>query len=93
MAAMEEEAFNAHPFGHGANYPSYGASQAAGSGTVVWRDGEIIASASSFLSLDAEVELDAFTEEQDRGMGLATTYVAAMLRECMARGMTVHWDD
>ena len=89
---MDEEAFSTHPFGHGANYPSYGSFQASGSGAVVWRDREIIASASSFLSLAGEVELDVSTEEQYRGMGLATACVAAMLRDCMARGIIVHWD-
>ena len=92
VAAMDEEAFNAHPFGHGANYPSYGAFQAEGSGAVIWRGGKIIASASSFLSLDGEVELDVSTAEEYRGLGLATACVAAMLRDCMARGITVHWD-
>ena len=92
LAAMDEEAFNAHPFGYGANYPFYGAFQAEGSGAVIRRNGEIIASASSFLSLDGEVELDVFTAEAYRGMGLATACAAAMLRDCMARGITVHWD-
>ena len=92
LAAMDEEAFNAHPFGHGANYPSYGAFQAEGSGAVIWRDGEIIASASSFLSLYGEVELDVSTAEEYREMGLATACAAAMLRDCMARGIAVHWD-
>lgn len=92
LAAMDEAAFNAHPFGHGANYPSYEAFQADGSGAVVRRDGEIVASASSFLSLDGEVELDVSTAEEYRGMGLATACAVAMLRDCAARGITVHWD-
>ena len=56
------------------------------------RDGEIVASASSFLSLDGEVELDVSTAEEYRGMGLATACAVAMLRDCAARGITVHWD-
>lgn len=92
LAAMDEAAFNAHPFGHGANYPSYGAFQADGSGAVIWREGEIVASASSFLSLDGEVELDVSTAKDFSGQGLATACAAAMLRDCMARGITVHWD-
>lgn len=92
LADMDEEAFNAHPFGHGVNYPSYGVFQADGSGTIIWRDGKIIASASSFLSLDGEVELDVSTAEAYRKMGLATACVDAMLRDCTARGITVHWD-
>ena len=92
LANMDEEVFSAHPFGHGANYPSYGAFKAGGSGAVIWRDGEIVASASSFLSLDGEVELDVSTAQEYRGMGLATACAAAMLRDCMVRGITVHWD-
>ena len=92
VAMMDELAFNAHPFGHGANYPSYGAFRAEGSGAVIRRDGAIVASASSFLSLDGEVELDVSTREDCRRMGLATACVAAMLRDCMARGIAVHWD-
>ena len=92
LAGMDETAFRAHPFGHGTNYPSYEAFRAEGSGAVVWRSGAIAASASSFLSLDGEVEMDVSTAEDYRGMGLATACVAAMLRDCMARGLRVHWD-
>ncbi len=92
LAMMDEVAFNTHPFGHGANYPSYGAFRAEGSGAVARRGGEVVASASSFLSLDGEVELDVSTAEDCRGQGLATACVAAMLRDCMARGLLVHWD-
>ncbi len=92
LAMMDEIAFNAHPFGHGANYPSYEAFRAEGSGAVIWRDEGIVASASSFLSLDGEVELDVSTKEGCRGQGLASACVAGMLRDCMERGILVHWD-
>lgn len=91
-AMMDEEACNRHPFGHGANYPSYDTFRAEGSGAVIWRGREIVASASSFLSLDGEAEMDVSTAEDWRGQGLATACVAAMLRDCMARGIAVHWD-
>ena len=92
LAMMDASAFSAHPFGHGANYPSYEAFREAGSGAVIRKEGEIVASASSFLSLDGEVELDVSTAEGYRGQGLATACAAAMLRDCMARGIIVHWD-
>ena len=92
VRAMDEAAFDRHPFGHGANYPSFTAFRTEGSGAVAWRDGEIVASASSFWSLDGEVELDVSTQEAHRSRGLAGACVAAMLRDCQARGITVHWD-
>ncbi len=92
LSMMDEAAFNTHPFGHGANYPSFEAFRAEGSGAVIWRCGQVVASASSFLSLEGEVELDVSTAEDCRGQGLATACAAAMLRDCMARGMLVHWD-
>ena len=92
LASMDEDAFDAHPFNHGANYPAYEAFRSEGSGAVVWRDGEIVASASSFLSMCGEVEMDVSTAQAHRGRGLATACVAAMLRDCMARGILVHWD-
>ena len=89
---MDAAAFARHPFGHGANYHSYAAFRAEGAGAVAWKDGEIVASASSFLSMDGEVELDVSTREDHRCRGLATACVARMLRDCVDRGITVHWD-
>ena len=92
LAAMDEAAFERHPFSHGANYASCAAFQAEGSGAVAYWNGEIVASASSFLSMDGEVELDVSTKEEHQGKGLASACVARMLRDCMERGIAVHWD-
>ncbi len=92
LAGMDETAFKQHPFFHGINYPSWTAFQAEGSGAVVYDGEEIAAAASSFLSLDGEIELDVSTKESHRGKGLAAACVARMLRDCMERGITVHWD-
>lgn len=89
---MDEAAFDRHPFSHGVNYPGYAAFRAAGSGAVALYGGEIVGSASSFLSLEGEVELDVSTAGEHRGRGLAGACVAEMLRDCMARGIAVHWD-
>ncbi len=92
LSLMDEASFSRHPFGHGKNYSSFGDFHSEGSGAVVYRNGEIIASASSFLSLDSEVEMDVFTREEYRGMGLAGACIAMMLQNCMDRRITVHWD-
>lgn len=92
IRAMDRTAFDRHPFSHGANYASYDAFRAEGAGAVAYRDGEVTASASSFLSLDGEAELDVSTREEHRGKGLARACTARMLQDCMERGITVHWD-
>ena len=92
LAGMDEAAFETHPFSHGRNYASWAAFQAEGSGAVVYRGERIVASASSFLSLDGEVELDVSTEKACQGKKLATACISRMLQDCMEREITVHWD-
>ena len=92
LKLMDEVAFNQHPFGQGENYSSYKQFAAEGAGAVVWENGEIVASASSFLNLNGELELDVSTKEDHRGLGLATACLSKMLEQCMAKGFTVHWD-
>lgn len=92
LAGMDEAAFEQHPFSHGENYSCWGAFRAEGSGAAVDYGGEIVAAASSFLSLDGEVEMDISTKEAHRRKNLATACTARMLEDCMERGITVHWD-
>ena len=92
LAGMDEAAFEKHPFSHGENYASWPAFQAEGAGAVVYHGEEIVAAASSFLSLNGELELDVSTEEAHRGKKLAAACVTRMLQDCMQRGFTVHWD-
>ena len=92
LTGMDEVAFEQHPFSHGENYSCWSAFQSEGSGAVVYYGGEIVAAASSFLSLNNEVELDVSTKEAHRGKKLAAACVARMLQDCMKRGITVHWD-
>lgn len=49
-------------------------------GAVVYYGKEIVASASSFVSMNGEVELDVSTKEAHRGKNLATACVARMLQ-------------
>ena len=92
IASFDEVTFAAHPFSHGVNYPSYEVFCADGSGAVAFQGDQIVSSASSFLSLDGEVELDVSTLEAHQGRGLASACIAHMLRDCDARGIVVHWD-
>lgn len=92
VALWDEDTFARHPFAHGKNYPSFDAFQRTGAGAAVWYAGEIVSSASSFLSLNGEVELDVSTLEAHRGKGLASACIRLMLQNCQERGITVHWD-
>lgn len=92
ISKMDGEAFALHPFSHGINYGSYSAFKREGSGAVARLDGNIVSSASSFVTIDNEVELDVSTDEAHRGKGLASACIAMMLKDCENRGITVHWD-
>ncbi len=92
LAAMDEDAFARHPFGQGVNYPSYEVFRRTGAGAAAYCGGEIVSAASSFVSLDGEVELDVGTAEPHRGRGLASACAALMLKECAEKGYAVHWD-
>lgn len=92
LCPFDEDAFLAHPYGHGSVYGSYEAFARRGSGAVVRYDGSIVASASSHLTLGNDVELDVTTDAGHRGKGLADHCVATMLNDCASRGLIVHWD-
>ena len=92
LAGMDGAAFEQHPFSHGMNYSCWDAFRTEGSGAVIFHGEEIVAAASSFLSLDGEVEMDISTKETHRRKNLATACAARMLQDCMERGITVHWD-
>ena len=92
ITAMDEAAFRQHPFSHGKNYSSYEAFRAEGAGAVAYAGEEIVASASSFLSLEGEAEMDVSTREVHRRKGLASACIARMLRDCREKGIIVHWD-
>ncbi|MBQ1661983.1 MAG: GNAT family N-acetyltransferase, partial [Treponema sp.] len=63
--------FEAKPFSHGNNYKSAEDFITNGTGAVIWHEGEIVSSASSFISFENEVELDFSTLEDYRRKGLA----------------------
>jgi len=92
LRMFDEAAYDLHPFHHGTQYPTYEAFREYGSGAVVWHEGEIVASASSHITYRGEVELDFSTKKEHWGKGLGCACAAAMLRDCEARGLIVHWD-
>ena len=92
LRSFDADAFNAHPYGHGFVYGDYESFSRRGSGAVMWHGDKIVASASSHLTFENEVELDVTTDAEHRRKGLADHCVAAMMNDCAARGLTVHWD-
>lgn len=87
-----EDIFNKHPFSQAENYSSFEEFQKTGSGAVVIYKDEIVCSASSFLSYGGEIELDVSTKTEFRKKGLATVCVNSMLKDCLQKDFTVHWD-
>ena len=87
-----EKEFEAKPFSHGENYKSAEDFAENGAGTVIYHDGKIVSSASSFISFENEVELDFSTLEAYRRKGLANHCISEMLKDCENRGLVVHWD-
>jgi len=87
-----EKEFVEKPFDHGQNYKSAEDFAANGAGAVIWHNGKIVSSASSFISFENEVELDFSTLEDYRRKGLANHCISKMLKDCEARALLVHWD-
>ena len=87
-----EKEFDAKPFSHGNNYKSAEDFITNGAGAVIWHEGKIVSSASSFISFENEVELDFSTLEDYRRKGLANQCISEMLKDCEGRGLLVHWD-
>ena len=92
LSPVTDEIFDMHPFEHGRSYSDYQEFIRTGAGAAVLFKGKVVSAASSFLSLDDHVELDVFTDPEHRHNGLADHCVYEMLRQCKAKGLTVHWD-
>lgn len=74
---------------HASTYPSCEDFQRHGSGAVVWRQDQIVASASSFLSWEKQLEMDVVTAKEYRRRGLEIACASAMLLDCRERGLDV----
>jgi|GEM_PF-1103919 len=92
VSRFTPEIFARHPFDHGKHYRDYADFAGCGAGAAVLYGTEIVASASSYLTLGNEVELDVSTESKYQRKGLADHCVAEMMRQCAERKLTVHWD-
>lgn len=92
MTMFDQTVFEQKPFMHASTYSSYEDFQRNASGAVVWYHGQIVSSASSFLSWEKQLELDIVTAKEHRRKGLGIACASAMLLDCRARGLDVHWD-
>lgn len=63
-----------------------------GLGIVALKDGEIAAGASSYSRYREGIEIEVDTREQDRRKHLATACSAALILECLDRGLYPSWD-
>lgn len=92
LTMFDRTVFEQKPFMHASTYSSYEDFQRNASGAVVWYQGQIVSSASSFLSWENQLELDIVTAKEHRRKGLGIACASAMLLDCKARGLDVHWD-
>lgn len=73
-------------------YPSYEDYARLGLGFVVTENGEILSGASSYSSYRGGIEIEIDTKEKCRRKGLATAAGAALILECLKRGLYPSWD-
>ncbi len=92
VSDFDLEAFALRPFRHGANYETFASFKQYGAGSVARHSGNIVSSASSFITFDGAVEVDVSTNADYRRKGLAAACCAKMLIECDEKGLSAHWD-
>lgn len=63
-----------------------------GLGMVILKDGEIVSGASSYTSYKQGIEIEVDTAEGERRKHLATACCAALILECLERGLYPSWD-
>ena len=73
-------------------YPTWEAYQAQGLGFAVLRNGAPVAGASSYASFDGGIEIEIDTCPAERRRGLARACGAALILECLDRGLYPSWD-
>lgn len=73
-------------------YPTWEAYQTQGLGVAVLRDGALAAGASSYASFDGGIEIEIDTRPEERRRGLARACGAALILECLERGLYPSWD-
>ena len=73
-------------------YPTWAAYRDLGLGVAVLRDGALAAGASSYASFDGGMEIEIDTKPEERRRGLARACGAALILECLERGLYPSWD-
>ena len=73
-------------------YPTWEAYQAQGLGFAVLRNGAPVAGASSYASFDGGIEIEIDTCPAERRRGLARACGAALILDCLDRGLYPSWD-
>lgn len=74
------------------NYADYDAFAKCGLGVVAVENGQLLAGASSFSSYEGGIEIEIVTHEEHRRKNLATACGAALILECLQRGLYPNWD-
>lgn len=74
------------------NFGSYENFAAHALGVVALYDGELAAGASTFSYYNEGIEIEVDTAEDHRQKGLATVCAAALILECLDRGLYPSWD-
>lgn len=70
-----------------AQFPTYEMYQRYGLGYVITKEGELVAGASSYSGYRGGIEIEIVTKEEYRREGFATINAAALILECLARGL------
>lgn len=73
-------------------YPTYAMYEKLGLGIAVLHHGEIVAGASSYFTYREGIEIQIDTRPDHRRKGLATVCGAALILECLNRGLYPSWD-
>lgn len=73
-------------------YADYDKYKTLGLGVAAIKDGEIVAGASSYSRYENGIEIEVDTREDHRRKGLAYACGAALIMECMKRGLYPSWD-
>lgn len=73
-------------------FGSYEMYERLGLGVVILKDGEIVAGASSYSRYKEGIEIQIDTREDYRRKGLAYVSGAALILECLKRGLYPSWD-
>lgn len=74
------------------NFPTAEDYVAHGLGFAALKDGKIVGGASSYTYYDGGIEIEIDTDEPYRRKGIALACAAALILECMKRGLYPSWD-